>query len=261
MYLSGSDESRYVGKLSTDDEKYQLHQSDLVKPNARKSSTYGDLNRFIRLLIAPATPYTRFSLIRAWLDEEAHFGYTFLWFSVALIAGAYFNFTRQNDIPIFALFFPFFSLLVIQNFVKGLSVRSKYVAGLGIACLIGAMAVNFEQRNDFVLLDQAVTTSIAGVVVGKEIGANNMPRYKIKLIDTSDPKIVRSPAIVQLVARSSHHVFDVGDQISGRARLSPPSGPVLPGGYDFSMANLRGLLCRRSRRLIQGQNFSYQSTA
>lgn len=239
MYSHRGGENRCVSRLSTDDEKYQLNQSDLAELKVQKSSFYGDLNRFIRHLSAPVAAATQISIIQKWLDEEVRFGHTFLWFPIALIGGAYFNFTRQNDIPILALVTPFLILLGIHFWVKTLSMRSKYVVSLGIAYLVGAIAVNFEQRDEFILLDQAVTTNVNGIVIAKEIGANNMPRYKIKVIDTSDPKIIRSPAVVQLVARSFHTAFEIGEPITGRARLSPPSGPVFPGGYDFSMAALR----------------------
>lgn len=239
MYSHGSDENRYVNKLSTEDEKYRLHQRELAEQKASKRPVYGDLNRFVRHFIAPGTLHAKRPMIQMWLDEEVRFGYTFFWFPIALIGGAYFNFTRQNDIPILVLIFPFLILLVVRFWVKDLTIRSKYITGLGIFCLIGVIAVNFEQRNEFILLDQAVTTNISGVVIAKEIGANKMPRYKIKLVDTDNPKIVRSPAVVQLVARSFHRNFEIGEPITGRARLSPPSGPVFPGGYDFSMAALR----------------------
>lgn len=239
MYSHRGDVNRYVSKLSTDDEKYRLNQRELAEPKVQKITVFGDLNRFIRHLSAPLTSQPRFLMLQTWLDEDVRFGYSFLWFPIALIVGAYFNFTRQNDIPITALLIPLFILLAVSIWVKNLSIRSKHLISLGITCLIGAIAVNFEQRGEFILLDQAVTTSIIGVVIAKEIGANKMPRYKIKLIETHDPKIVRSPTIVQLVARSYHQHFEIGEPIKGRARLSPPSGPVFPGGYDFSMAALR----------------------
>lgn len=228
-----------MSKLSTEDDKYRFFRKDLVEKKVPKMTIYGDLNRFIRHLIVPASSQIKRPAAQKWLDEEVRFGYTFLWIPIALIAGAYFNFTRQNDIPIFALILPFLVLLAVRTLVKQLSIRAKYITSLGIACLIGAIMVNFEQRNEFILLDQAVTTSITGVVIAKEIGANNMPRYKIELFETDNPKIVRSPVVVQLVARSFHQAFQIGEPITGRARLSPPSGPVFPGGYDFSMAAMR----------------------
>lgn len=228
-----------MSNLSIDDENFQLHQKDLAEPKTRKFLRFGDLNRFTLHFFAPKTSNDKISFLQKWLDEEVRFGYAFLWYPIALIAGAYFNFTRQNDIPTLALFFPLFILLAIRFWVKNLSIWSKYITNLSIACFLGAIAVNFEHSNDFILLDQGVTTSITGIVVAKEIGANNMPRYRIRLNDTNNPKIVRSPTIVQLVARSSHRVFRIGEPITGRARLSSPSGPVFPGGYDFSMAAMR----------------------
>lgn len=239
MYSHRGDENRCVSKLSTDDEKYRLYQKDLAESKVPKIPIYGGLNRFIRRMVAPVALQTKPSVIQKYLDEEVRFGHTFLWFPIALIAGAYFNFTRQNDIPFFALIIPFGFLLAIRVLLKDMPIPSKYFLSLGICCLVGALAANFEQRSEFILLDQAVTTNISGLVIAKEIGANNMPRYEIELFDTNNPKIIRSPSIVQLVARSFHKTFEIGEPITGRARLSPPSGPVFPGGYDFSMAALR----------------------
>ena len=228
-----------MGALSTEDENYQIDKRESADRKVPKNPIYMDLNRFIRGLVTPAPAALKQPAIQRWLDEEVHFGHTFLWFPIALIAGAYFNFTRQNDIPIAALILPFSILLTIRVCINGLSVRSKYIVSLGMAFIVGAIAVNLEHRGDFIILDQSVTTNVQGVVIAKEIGVNDMPRYKIEVVDTSNPRIFRSPTVIQLVARSSHKVFEVGEPIKGRARLSPPSGPVFPGGYDFSSAALQ----------------------
>jgi competence protein ComEC len=45
-----------------------------------------------------------------------------------------------------------------------------------------------------------------------------------------------TPHIVRVTIRSRTEAIVVGDAISVTARIQPPSGPVLPGGYDFARA-------------------------
>ena len=101
------------------------------------------------------------------------------------------------------------------------------------AFCVGTLAAALEVSQDTVLLDSDVTTTISGTVEAREFDAAGKVRYLIRLQSTSEPKIRRPPLRVRLTARSEHDPVAVGAMISGRARLSAPSGPVMPGGYDF----------------------------
>lgn len=107
-------------------------------------------------------------------------------------------------------------------------------AGYVAALLIGALASGIEVSNGAILLDSDVTTTVTGTVEAREFDPAGRVRYLIQVHSTSDPDIRRPPSRVRLTARSSHEPVPVGALISGRGRLSAPSGPVLPGGYDYA---------------------------
>jgi competence protein ComEC len=85
------------------------------------------------------------------------------------------------------------------------------------------------------LLDSDVTTRVAGMVEAREFDAEGRVRYLLRLTNTADPQIRRPPdagaAFGKHVRISRRRSVP---RISGRARLTAPSGPVMPGGYDFA---------------------------
>lgn len=101
--------------------------------------------------------------------------------------------------------------------------------------LLGMLMADWETRRaSTVILDQPLVTTVTGVVERREQGAGGEWRYVLRVTQTAEPSIRRSPGRVSLLARSRHVPAAIGEQLSGRARLSPPSGPALPGLNDFS---------------------------
>lgn len=169
-------------------------------------------------------------------DREVNFAHDFLWIPNLLILGAFFNFTRQNNIPDLALLIPIMIFIAVLVFFKAMRMRTRFVLKLICAFFIGAFAANIEMQKPLHLIDQDLTTNISGYIVSVQLDAKNIPRYVIELEVTSDPKIRRPPQRIQLVAKSDHQIMHVGQLITGRARLSAPSGPVFPGGHDFAFS-------------------------
>jgi ComEC/Rec2-related protein len=105
------------------------------------------------------------------------------------------------------------------------------------ACLIciGMLLAEWEARRlSTVILDQPVVTTVSGIIERREQGSAGEWRYTLRITSTSEPTIRRPPERVNLLARSKHGPAAIGDGLSGRARLSPPSGPALPGLNDFA---------------------------
>lgn len=90
------------------------------------------------------------------------------------------------------------------------------------------------ERQSTIILDQPVVTEISGVVERREAGSSTEWRYIITLNETANPTIGRAPQRISLLARARHVPAPIGATIAGRARLSPPSGPALPGMNDFA---------------------------
>jgi len=112
--------------------------------------------------------------------------------------------------------------------------------GLVTAALVlaGMLLAHFETwRRDTVMLDSPVTTVVTGQVERREADGRGRWRYLVRLDTTADPQLKRPPDRVSLLARSGPADIAPGDTINGRARLSPPSGPALPGLNDFAFSS------------------------
>jgi len=182
--------------------------------------------------IAGAWPRLRDALSAA-ADAEKDHGLAFLFLPVAMGAGAgLFYMASGNPSSVFLVAGFLVALLLLALAGKHHSAAAR-AAGYAAALFAGALAAELEVSSGSILLDSDVTTTISGLVEAREFDAAGKARYLIRLQSTSDPQIRRPPARVRLTARSEHDPVPIGAMISGRARLSAPSGPVMPGGYDF----------------------------
>lgn len=101
----------------------------------------------------------------------------------------------------------------------------------------GAVLAQLETwRASTVILDSAVTTTVTGAVFRREAAGEGRWRYFLHVSSTAGPTLKRPPEQAVLLVRSTHILFDAGDTIRGRARLSPPSGPALPRLNDFAFS-------------------------
>lgn len=185
--------------------------------------------------LLPLSPWRAMTAgLRGAVERERNHGLGFLFLPVAMGSGSGLYFIAARDPPLPAL---------IMGLVAGLGAMwiawrkhpsAARIVGFAVAVLAGALAAAFEAGQGPVLLDADVTTTITGVVQTREFDAQGRVRYLIRLSDTDDPHLGRPPEFIRLVARMAHPPLPVGGRITGRARLSAPSGPVLPGGYDFA---------------------------
>ena len=166
--------------------------------------------------------------------SEAGRGVSFLFLPVAMGAGAGLFYMAAADPGLTALVCGFAATLLLAIFISERHIGIARAAGFAAALFAGAIAAGVEQQSGAVLLDQDVTTRITGIVEAREFDAGGRVRYLIGLESTADPQLGRPPERIRLVARAPHQPLPVGSAISGRARLSAPSGPVMPGGYDYA---------------------------
>ncbi|WP_244598741.1 ComEC/Rec2 family competence protein [Rhizobium tubonense] len=85
-----------------------------------------------------------------------------------------------------------------------------------------------------IMLDSPVTTTVTGRVERREIDDRGRWRYIIDVVATDAPAVHRPPEKVSILARGQDVPFDLGDLVRGKARLTPPAGPALPGMNDFA---------------------------
>ncbi len=92
----------------------------------------------------------------------------------------------------------------------------------GILAVGAAAAALQTWRLDTVLIDAPVTTTITGVVHGREVDARGFWRYEVALSGTRAPAIFRRPERVTLLSRGRGPPVAIGRQIEGRARCRRP---------------------------------------
>ncbi|MEM5473062.1 ComEC/Rec2 family competence protein [Hoeflea sp. AS60] len=168
------------------------------------------------------------------VSTEKNQGLAFLFLPVAMGTGAGLFYMAPTDPSMVFVIAGFVVAVLVAVFAREHHRVAARGAGYAAAVFAGALAAVIEVHNGAILLDSDVTTSIAGTVEAREFDPDGRVRYLVRLVATADPEIRRPPARVRLTARSNHRVAPVGALISGRARLSAPSGPVMPGGYDFA---------------------------
>jgi competence protein ComEC len=84
-------------------------------------------------------------------------------------------------------------------------------------------------------LARETTATVTGWISDIE-EARGGRRFVIRVRSISGSKPDATPPVVRVTVRGGADAFHVGDGIEVRARLQPPEGPVIPGGYDFYRA-------------------------
>lgn len=180
--------------------------------------------------------------IPQWMAEERAFGHLFLLLPVAMGLGALLWFQMPRP--------PHFAFLAVLTCIFAVAAcRVRHAGGLGpcvialaSAGLFGMMAAAVETgRADTILLDSAVTTTVTGRVMSREVAGEERFRYTVRIDHTSAPHLRRPPRLISLLVRGVAEPVEVGRRVRGRLRLAPPSGPALPGLNDFAFdAYFRG---------------------
>ncbi|OCP01071.1 MULTISPECIES: ComEC/Rec2 family competence protein [unclassified Ensifer] len=173
--------------------------------------------------------------LRAAVEEERAFGHGFVLVPVLLTFGvlAWLALPFDAGITKLALLLCIFGMAAVACRGKLALLRAPLIAMTLLTAGMLLMAIE-TARVDTIVLDAPVTTNVRGAVLSREQDDRGRWRYGIEVQQTSRPHLRRQPLKVTLVTRGSGDPFPVGALIEGRARLSPPSGPALPGLNDFA---------------------------
>lgn len=166
------------------------------------------------------------------LETEAAHGHGFLWLALLFVLGAAAWRALTFDPDGYALA-GFFGISLVAALAWNGAARRLAVAFTFLAA--GLVAGEWEGHRDAVtVMDSPIVTNIVGRVVAREIDHRGHWRYTIDVVSTRDPEIGRRPERVRMLARSDHDPVEIGGLIEGLGRLSPPSGPAMPGTFDFA---------------------------
>ena len=172
------------------------------------------------------------------LSLEQDHGHFFHFVPVLLGAGAVLWFALGRPPSALALS----TLSVVSAGAGRLAAIRDHPGGhlLAAAALVfaGMLLADLETRRAATtILDSGVTTVVTGVVERREAGPRGEWRYLVRVTSTAEPRLKRPPERVSLLARGSQKAAGLGEMLSGRARLSPPSGPALPRLNDFAFSS------------------------
>jgi competence protein ComEC len=175
-------------------------------------------------------PRTLFAVLENWLDRERD--QLPLWLPVGIGFGvAFWQFFGSSAWAGLAMSCA--SLLLIGNLAPPYSRLRQMARMAAVAILLGFFLIAFRSTTVAQpVLGRIWTGEFYGRIEAVEnISTRNVYRLRLATGDSSDlPPFVR----VNLSPEQYQDDFQPGAIIRLRARLLPPAGPTLPGGYDFS---------------------------
>ncbi len=181
--------------------------------------------------------------IATYLAEERAFGHDFLFIPASIGCGAVLWFSLDATPSPVILIATFLFVAVLALFVRYKAGIVAAVCGPFAFLLLGMLLADFETRRaGTVVLDTPVTTTITGTVARREVDARGYWRYVVDLTATADPTLSRPPQRISVLSRGGGEPIALGANLRGKVRLSPPSGPALPGLNDFAFTSyFRGI--------------------
>lgn len=173
----------------------------------------------------------------ALFEREMEAGRGFLWLPVIFGIGILIYFALPSEPSLLAIIVATLALAALA-WVLRRRVAAFRVA-LALATLVGGVAA-IKARTEIVVapvLQREMTVAVTGWVAAREAAARGGTRVRLRVHDLEGIANGRAPTAVRITVRSKADDIRVGDALTVLARLRPPSGPVMPGGYDFGRAD------------------------
>lgn len=168
------------------------------------------------------------------LERELEAGRGFLWLPVLFSIGVFGYFTLPREPSASAL-------IVLTAGLAAAAVALRRRTGarrlLVLLMAIAAGATTMKLRTDFVdapRVPREMTATVTGWVAGREATPKGGTRIHLRVASMERVSPEALPETLRITLRGKAPVA-VGDAVSVIARVQPPSGPALPGGYDFAV--------------------------
>ncbi|MBT1154838.1 ComEC/Rec2 family competence protein [Aminobacter anthyllidis] len=172
--------------------------------------------------------------VLAAIEAELDRGAAFLLVPVFLAFGALVYFTLPTE-PDLAPLVAAFALPALLASLRRTHRLSHYTLAAVAAGMLGMVVAKFEtERMATKMLGAEISTALTGRVVEIDHLDNGRVRLTLDVLATARPVLRYAPERVRLTARKLPEGVQAGSEVTGYARLMPPSGPVRPGSYDFS---------------------------
>ncbi len=167
-------------------------------------------------------------------NTELDRGVGFLLIPVFLGSGALFYFSLASE-PGFLQPIACTVALALLALACRLRPKTHLLFAAAFFVALGVLAAKVETwRGGGETLGSDISTRLTGRVVSIDELASGRVRLTLDVMSTARPKLRYQPERVRLSARAVPAGTAAGSLVSGFVRLLPPTGPVRPGGYDFS---------------------------
>jgi competence protein ComEC len=175
--------------------------------------------------------------IAAAFEREMEAGRGFLWLPVLFGVGILGYFALAAEPSLLAL-----TAVTAALASLAWALRRRVAAGrVGVALvMIVAGATIMTLRTMVVaapVLPREMTVEVTGWVAEREASARGGARVRVAVRGVAGVAPERTPEAMRITVRAGADDIRVGDSITVLARVRPPSGPVMPGGYDFGRAD------------------------
>lgn len=176
--------------------------------------------------------------IEAAFEEEAAYGHLFLLYPVFMIIGVVLWFSLPTDPSPIRLVAWAAVLLPLAVVTRHAAAHIQFPIRLAVFVLAGASAAWLQTvRNETVIIDSPISTTITARVLDVEMREEGRWRYTVEILETEKPRLKRPPTAALLGVRGQGSAFPPGTVIKGLARLQPPAGPAFPGLNDFAFSS------------------------
>jgi competence protein ComEC len=174
------------------------------------------------------------SRVASEFEYELTAGRGFLWLPVMFAVGIVVYFSLPGE-PSLWLLLPASPLCAAGAYM--LRHQTGAFRFLVILSVLTAGTTVAKIRTDLVsapMIQRERTVALTGWIAWIEEGRQSGFRVRLKLNSVAEISASSAPEKVQITLRTGGDGLTIGDAISVRARLIPPSGPLIPGGFDYS---------------------------
>jgi competence protein ComEC len=175
--------------------------------------------------------------LAAMFDREMDAGRGFLWLPVLVAIGILVYFGLPAEPSLAALAAATAALFGLAWRIRRRVPAFRLVVALAAVVAGTTLATLRTILVEAPVLSREVTADVTGWVAAREAASRGGTRLRIAVhaIDGLPPE--RTPPAVRITIRAGADEIAVGDALTVLARLRPPGGPVMPGGFDFARAD------------------------
>jgi competence protein ComEC len=182
-----------------------------------------------------AAAVARLAALQSWLHAEGR--RRDLWLPVAMAVGVagYFALPAQPGgalVGAVAALGAAAGLIALRSLARGSIARWLVLLLAALALGITSAALRLE-RLETVMLERAGSWRLDATVQAVEPGRNGQ-RVTLRVHALDGRRLAAVPQRVRITVRTGGTELRPGDRIAVRARLEPPSAPLVPGGFDFA---------------------------